>query len=189
MTSILFSSIMPNNDPSEDDKKLFRDSMSGVIPLNQKTKRAESPSIKPKAVVRPKECPQPMPEPIYLSNYYTQEVSSESILSYHIPGLHKKRQLELKRGEIRWEGRLDLHGHTLSQTQDRLCEFIHQQTRAGHRCVLIIHGKGSKTGEPPVLKNHVNHWLKQLPQVLAFHSALPRDGGSGSVYVLLSRER
>lgn len=189
MTSILFYSIMPNNDPSEDDKKLFRDNMRGVTPLNQKTKRAESPSIKPKVVVRAQEYQQPIPEPIYLSNYYTQEVGSDSILSYHIPGLHKKRQLELKRGEIRWEGRLDLHGHTLSQTQDRLLHFINQQTHAGRRCVLIIHGKGSPTGEPPVLKNHVNHWLKQIPQVLAFHSALPRDGGSGAVYVLLSRER
>ena len=180
---------MPNNDPSEDDKKLFRDSMRGVTPLNQKNKRAEAPQKKPSAIVRPKEITSPQSKTYYLSNYYTQEVSSEAILSYHIPGLQKKRHLELKRGDIRWEGRLDLHGHTMPQAQDRLCQFINQQSQAGHRCVLIIHGKGSPTGEPPVLKNHVNHWLKQLPQVIAFHSALPRDGGSGAIYVLLSREK
>lgn len=180
---------MPNNDSPEEDKKLFRDSMRGVTPLNQKNKLSETPTTKPQAIVRRKESYQPKPEPYYLSNYYTEEVGSETILSHHIQGIQKKRLLELKRGEIRWEARLDMHGLTMTQAQDHLCQFITQASQAGYRCVLIIHGKGSPTGEPPVLKNHVNHWLKQLPQILAFHSALPRDGGSGAIYVLLSRKQ
>lgn len=53
--------------------------------------------------------------------------------------------------------------------------------------VKIVHGKGAHTGQT-LLKTYVNGWLPQLPDVLAFVSALPRDGGAGAVYVLLRRQ-
>lgn len=37
----------------------------------------------------------------------------------------------------------------------------------------------------PVLKQKVNLWLRQRQDVLAFCSALRRDGGTGALYVLL----
>lgn len=101
----------------------------------------------------------------------------------------RKRLTALRSGEIVSEARLDLHGLNPDSARTSLCDFIEKQTLQGKRCVLIIHGKGSKHGEAPVLKNHVNHWLQQLPQVLAFHSAIPRDGGTGALYVLLKRQR
>jgi DNA-nicking Smr family endonuclease len=53
--------------------------------------------------------------------------------------------------------------------------------------VLIIHGKGGYDGGPSLLKSQVNHWLKQMPEVLAYHSAVRQHGGLGAVYVLLKR--
>ncbi|MGY8862749.1 MAG: Smr/MutS family protein, partial [Pseudomonadales bacterium] len=38
-----------------------------------------------------------------------------------------------------------------------------------------------------IIKSHVNHWLQQLDAVLAFTSALPKDGGTGALYVLLKK--
>jgi len=38
-----------------------------------------------------------------------------------------------------------------------------------------------------VIKNKVNSWLRQHQDVLAFHSAMPKDGGNGAVYVLLKK--
>ncbi len=69
-----------------------------------------------------------------------------------------------------------------------LINFIRQEATSRHRCLLIIHGKGSHNGKAPVLKNLVRHWLPQFPQVLAFHSALTRDGGAGALYVLLKEK-
>ena len=34
---------------------------------------------------------------------------------------------------------------------------------------------------------YVAHWLKQLPDVLAFHSAPEWKGGCGAVYVILKK--
>lgn len=180
---------MTDNDITDDDKKLFRESMRHVTPLKQTNKKHSPTHLPPTIPKKPRASIQPksVSPHYYLSSLYTEEVGPNTTLSYHITGIPKKRLIELKNGDIRWQGRLDLHGNTIQQAQDKLCEFVTHQYHLGHRCILVIHGKGSPTGEAPILKNCVNHWLKQLPQILAFHSALPRDGGCGAVYVLLRR--
>jgi hypothetical protein len=77
--------------------------------------------------------------------------------------------------------------------------LIEQAQAEGDRCLLIIHGKAGagytdESGDirgagQALLKSHVNHWLQQVDDVLAFASALPKDGGTGAVYVLLKNSR
>lgn len=116
-------------------------------------------------------------------------VFSETILSYAHPSLSNQQFKALKLGKITWEARLDLHGLKSEKARDILCQFIQTQTESNKKCLLIIHGKGGYLGAPPVIKNLLNRWLPQLEEVLAFHSALPKDGGSGAVYVLLKRKK
>jgi DNA-nicking Smr family endonuclease len=130
-----------------------------------------------------------MSETIYLSDYYTETVQAHTLLSYCSHSIPANRLCELKSGKISWQATLDLHGLSSNAAKSALIRFIMQQNALAHRCLLIIHGKGSLQGEPPVLKNLINHWLRQFPQVLAFHSALARDGGSGALYVLLKKQR
>ena len=181
---------MPNDDSPFDEKKIFRELMQSVTPLKQQKKRVIHKPSPPTIISQrsPKEAPRPTFSSYYLSNNYPNEVSAESILDYSIPNLPKKKLLDLRRGHCRWQSRLDLHGLTTSQASNKLGHYISQQFLAGHRYVLIVHGKGSPTGDAPVLKNHVNHWLQQLPEILAFHSAAPRDGGSGALYVWLKKK-
>ena len=84
---------------------------------------------------------------------------------------------------------MDLHGLNVDLAADTLRSFILKQQDLDHRNLLIIHGKGGHLGDVSTLKSYVNHWLKQFPGVIAFHSALARDGGTGSVYVLPKRIR
>jgi DNA-nicking Smr family endonuclease len=96
--------------------------------------------------------------------------------------------LQLRRGALPVEDRLDLHGLTVDQAYRVVRHFLEQSRKAGHRCVLIIHGKGARSpGSVPVLKCNVSSWLRASQPVLAFHSARYRDGGTGAVYVLLRR--
>ncbi|MDP3705883.1 MAG: Smr/MutS family protein [Legionellaceae bacterium] len=132
-------------------------------------------------------CQQTLPLTHYLSDYYHETVQADSNLSYCQPSIPKKRLLDLKNGLIEYEARLDLHGLNLDDARETLCHFFKKQLALQKRCLLIIHGKGGRHGETPILKNLVNHWLAQLPDVLAFHSALPKHGGTGAVYVLLKR--
>lgn len=120
-----------------------------------------------------------------LSSYIVQEVYPDTVLSYAQPGITKRRLSALGRGLVPWEMRFDLHGLLAEEAQNRLYQFITQARANNRRCILVIHGKGGQSAAPPVLKNLVNRWLPQLEEVLAFHSALPRDGGTGAVYLLL----
>jgi len=157
---------------SDEDKALFRNAVHALSLPQKKKASALAPE-----------------EPLYLSDYYTQTVETNTILSYYQTPLPFKQKQQLKLGQIRWQTRLDLHRMNIDTARSALSTFILSEYRQEHHCILIIHGKGSLHGEPPVLKNHVNHWLKQIPQVLAFHSAMPRDGGAGALYVLLKKHR
>lgn len=174
---------------SDEDKALFRQVMKTVKPLKKTEKivfqtKSLAPKIKRPIVRTIATVTQPT---IYLSDYYYETVQSESLLSFCRPGFSTKRLRDLKQGRIPWEARLDLHGLNSNAAQERLLAFIARETANHHRSLLIIHGKGSLNGEAPVLKNLVNHWLPQIPQVSAFHSALPKEGGSGALYVFLKR--
>ncbi len=70
-----------------------------------------------------------------------------------------------------------------------LCQFVHEHYQQNTGCLLIVHGKGGHRGEPPLIKNLINRWLPQLDELLAYHSALVKDGGQGAVYVLLKKNK
>ena len=179
---------MSDDSLSDEDKALFRQIIKGVKPLRKSNKVNLSSTLKAAPGTK-KQAPvvENNPPPIYLSDYYPNEVQAETILSYSNHSIPSKRLHGLKTGQIPWQARLDLHGLRADAAKEALIQFIWQQTALAHRSLLIIHGKGGHRNEAPVLKNLVNHWLRQFPQVLAFHSALPRDGGNGALYVLLKR--
>lgn len=179
---------------SDEDKALFRDAMKTVTPLKSVNKRLISSPIRVTAPVRKKENTDKLKFkstylPFYLSSNYSTEIQSETVLSYHRQNFPTKRFRELKLGTIPYETKLDLHGLKPDKAQEILAHFINKAIEKNSRSVLIIHGKGSLRNEPPVLKNLVNYWLPQFPEVSAFHSALPKDGGNGAVYVFLKLKR
>ena len=75
------------------------------------------------------------------------------------------------------------HGQGLRTT---LAQIIADEIGVTPDVIKIVHGKGLQNGQP-LIKTCVNGWLRQIPQVLAFVSALPRDGGTGAAYVLLKK--
>jgi DNA-nicking Smr family endonuclease len=180
----------PKSTLSEDDKALFQDVMRTVKPLKPGKKvAAEHIQVAKKPIIKPPPEPPSLDYPkTALSSYYAEPVNSDSILYYCKTGFPKKQLLHAHKQQP-WQARLDLHGLRPETAQAELCNFIAQQLQSQHRYVLVIHGKGGRFGEAPVLKNLVNRWLQQLPEVLAFHSAVAKDGGSGAVYIILQRAK
>jgi DNA-nicking Smr family endonuclease len=168
------------------DKKLFDEAMKGVKPLrtsNKITPKKKQTTARTHSHQKPNR-----PEPVHtaLSDPWDiSHIQAETCLNYGKTRVQPKQFKALKQGQIRPEARLDLHGFHVEEAGITLTQFIQHTHAQKMRCVLVIHGKGGRFHEPPILKAHVNHWLKQLPQVLAFHSAKPRDGGFGAVYILM----
>lgn len=107
------------------------------------------------------------------------------------PGLDRRSAERLKRGQLRPEARLDLHGMTQDEAHRALEEFLASAQERGKRAVLVITGKGSG-GARGVLRDAVPRWLGEAPnrgRVLAMATAQPKDGGAGALYVLLRRRR
>ena len=94
---------------------------------------------------------------------------------------------QLRRGQYRVDGEIDLHGLTAATAIPQLRSFLADAMQHGARVVRVIHGKGLRSGNRgPVLKLVASDYLRRVGAVLAFASAREVDGGSGAILVLLA---
>ncbi|MFV3306732.1 Smr/MutS family protein [Pseudomonas sp. NY15181] len=123
-----------------------------------------------------------------LSDQFVIDVGPEDELYWARDGVQEGQMRKLKAGQIGFEGSLDLHGMKIEKARETLWDFIAEAARFEVRCVRVTHGKAARIdGKSPMMKSHVNTWLRQHPQVLGFASCLPRHGGTGAIYVMLRR--
>lgn len=175
----------------DDDFSLFKSEMRGVKPL--KYDRADTGKPKPDRarLATLRQAATQRVETIKvdgLSDQFVIDVGAEDELYWAREGLQEGQMRKLKQGQVGFEGSLDLHGMKVEQARDTLWEFIAEAVRREIRCVRVTHGKAARLdGKRPLIKSHVNTWLRQHPQVLGFASCLPRHGGTGALYVLLRR--
>jgi len=175
---------MKKND-QDDDLKYFQQAMKDVKPLVIKNKNIKaifkkSPRVREIISIDV----ETDLEDITIKNI----TSDEKLFFVHSGGgLQHNLLQKLKQGKIKITRSLDLHGMVVDKARQAVSHFIEQSRIQHHRYILIIHGKGKSSQDTPVLKNHVNHWLMQIPSVLAFCSAVPKDGGTGAVYVVLKK--
>ncbi|NOX76608.1 MAG: DNA mismatch repair protein MutS [Gammaproteobacteria bacterium] len=186
------SRIMGRDKKTDNDGELFRHMMSEVKPLpDNKSGQRRITTQKPHPA--PKRRP-PAPDTPSSAGFVAREhapaVAPEENLFFAHSGPQRRLLRQLKRGEIRPEASLDLHGQTLAEAGTLLAHFLEEAQNAGLRCLCVVHGKGHRSAAGrPVLKTQVNQWLRDTSAVLAFCSAQPKDGGMGAVYVLLKRNQ
>ena len=115
-------------------------------------------------------------------------LDTDEALSFRQPGMGPDVVRKLRRGGWSIQGQLDLHGLRREDAREALGEFLRNATKAGWRCVRVVHGKGlGSPGKTPVLKGRVQSWLVQKKEVLAFAQARPAQGGAGALVVLLAQ--
>ena len=113
---------------------------------------------------------------------------TDETLSFRRPGMGPDVCVKLRRGNWSIQRQLDLHGFRREAAREALAAFIRDASKAGLRCVRIVHGKGlGSPGKAPVLKGRVQSWLIQKQEVLAFVQARPAEGGAGALVVLLAQ--
>jgi len=112
-------------------------------------------------------------------------ISSEDGSSHRKDGIQKRTMQKLKRGHFKVGDELDLHNMTIETAQKVLLDFIVKAQGKSLSSVRIIHGKGLRSDKGPRLKLMTRQLLRNHPQVLAYVSCKPADGGDGAVDVLL----
>lgn len=93
----------------------------------------------------------------------------------------------LRRGYYSIRAEIDLHQMSASVARSAINGFLDEAKRNHELCVRIVHGKGLRSSSRgPVLKRLVDQMLRKRGDVIAFSSALPAQGGTGALLVLLA---
>jgi len=175
-----------------EEKELWRHVTRGVNPLRHDTLEDGKPQVGPPPKSPPKK--------------------SNATPPAYAPPAPRKRQLadqrsldaatqrKLRRGRAEVDATIDLHGLRQAEAHAALNDFILRARERGHRCLLVITGKGSKgeryespyeTPGPGVLRTRLRQWLAQEPLrglVFGVEEAHLRHGGTGAFYVFLRRK-
>lgn len=118
---------------------------------------------------------------------YIEDIEPLDIITHCRAGVQHGVFKKVRLGRYDLQARLDLHRHSVEQARQAIWRFIGDCRKKGARYVLIIHGKSKGKNKSAVLKSCINHWLRQLDDVLAFHTAQKHHGGAGATYILIKK--
>jgi DNA-nicking Smr family endonuclease len=180
---------------SRDNEETFSQAMSDVVRLKREPRvdlaRGVPPASDPSVEHRRRAAAQLLePDRNQLTDQAITPLDAWFVLAFKRPGVQNGVFRKLKQGRYEAQSRLDLHRMTVEIARREIFEFILQCQQLGLRSVLLIHGKGSSSADKErssILKGCVDHWLRELEIVQAFHSAQPQHGGTGALYVLLRK--
>ncbi len=179
------------NDESDkdnhDDGDLFKQAMRDVTPLKPDNRVRHRPSPKKPPLHRQQQGDDELQQ--RFSDSMPDEACPGQLYFVRAGGAQKSVLKKLRAGKLDIDSTLDLHGLNVEEARLRLIDFLADCRQYGYRHVIIVHGKGLRSQNKPVIKPMVNRWLQQADEVLAFCSARPKDGGTGAVYVLLRKTR
>ena len=116
-----------------------------------------------------------------------KQLNPNDILAFRRAGVQHGVYKQLRLGRYTIDARLDLHRMTVEQARQSVYQFVRDCIAHDIRCALVAHGKGEGRKNPAVLKSYLAHWLPQMSEVLAFHSAQKQHGGAGASYLLLKK--
>ena len=166
-----------------DDMDLFLLAMNGVerIDAHPQRKPAQQPVAPQRAVVRKIEEGE---QKLFLETIGRLKLDvrfHDELPEENLPGKPRavSRIKQLRRGTIRLDYELDLHGLTREEATQALESFVKGAYRRGQQAVLVITGRGNHSADEPVLKKSVETWLKEdgAAMVAEFFSA-PRQFGA-----------
>ncbi len=175
----------------EDDFSLFAQEVAGIkkmrkeeVYLGKKGSGIDFDERKKAAMTVPEK------DTNHLSADYVDKVDINDVLSYKKEGVQEGVFKRLRQGKYGIESRLDLHRRTVNQARELVYQFVGDCMRNDIRVAILVHGKGDRTPDnQATIKSYINKWLKDMDDVMAFHSAQQFHGGLGAVYILFKKSK
>lgn len=167
---------------SEADRALWRAYAAEIVPLAGRELPAAPEAPPPAPVVAQVPAPRPAPPPV-------RWTLPEIAVNAPPPGLDDRRWRDLRRGRVKPERTLDLHGRFAQDAHAAVHAFLADAYADGVRCVAVITGRGSSP-EGGVLRRELPHWLNapDLRRIL-LGAAHPHKANTGAVHLLLRRRK
>ncbi len=176
-------------DPNISDANLLAEAFQNVTPLPgrkiiRKKRGGAKRNVKTSTAVRPSTVNKKA-SPANRKFY-------ETLIPGQIDGIDSSLARKFKRGKLRIENTLDMHGLKQKEAEKSLSNFINFSFNSKLRCLLVVTGKGSVIEGGGVLKKMTPHWLNSplnREKILSFTEAKQSDGGAGALYVLLRKNK
>ena len=187
----------PKPKEAPDETRVFLEAMSNVKPLNSSSNiiaRTPNANLRPAHPATDDELEAMAHLSDLVSGAAEMDITfSDEYIEGCIHGFDRKLMQKIKKGQFPVQDYVDLHGLTKQEAEIMMRDFLLQSHRLGLRCVLVVHGRGLNSQDNiPVLKERLPIWLNRGPVkrfVLAFSTAMPYDGGTGAIYILLKKRR
>ena len=174
-----------------DDSDMFLRAMSGVKQLDT---AASVPRMPRQAPVEPRKIDDDERlvflkalEELQMDVTFVDELPDDQLPLGPLP---VNRMRQLRRGSIRIDYELDLHGLTREEALESLVVFLTGAHKRGQKAVLVITGKGNNSPGEPVLLGAVSGWLRDKGKgVVAEFFPAPRMMGGGGAFVVFLKDK
>lgn len=186
---------MPARTLSPEEQALWARVTATITPLSRDLEPRNGPALptpKPAAEL-PSAIPSPPPGNGRILLLRTQPQALPRRRATIHGNLDSHWERRLKNGTVSVDRMLDLHGLNLDRAYDALDQALERAIAAGDRVLLLITGH-HRPGEPPIqrgkIRAAVHDWLaasRHADRIAAVRSAHRRDGGAGSLYLILRR--
>ncbi len=194
---------MSRRKPNKDELELWGQVAGTTVPMHPKKKVSMAERVNSKPKRQPAATPIAQFELGVRAKAYqpAHDIAPDVRTSVAKAAVHmdRKKHATMKRGKIKPEAKIDLHGMTVAEAHPRLNAFIMRAYTEQKRLILVVTGKGKARddgGPIPVrfgvLRHQVPHWLSTPPLaqvVMQISEAHLRHGGGGAYYVYLRRQR
>ena len=176
------------------EEDIFLKKMKGVKPFKKDTSTIESKITKKNIKLDKK---------TKTKNTTKQKISEQKVRSSEFKLSFGDVNKELKRGKIKIDRRVDLHGYSLVEAHDKLNSEVKKNYNKNKRCLLIITGKGvhkkienDQDTNPKLyygkIKNSIINWINEddlKKYILTYQDAGFEHGGDGALFVYLRKKK
>jgi len=172
-----------------DDTTFFREAMRGVKAIDHDKLRIARKAERTHSLAHDPDGEAQMRDAVEDHRSFTVTNMPEYMEGY-IEGLSPLTMEKLRNGEFSVQKVLDLHGYSAADACVLFQEFLGNAVHSGLNCVKVIHGRGLKSRDAPVLKEKLKEWIVRAMHrkwVAAFSSSRMCEGGPGATCILLRR--
>ena len=181
---------IPLKEAPQDERFVYAEAMEGVQQISHDKALIRRPAptkIRCKTTI---EDPQQLLEEAVRDKRKLNVTNMPEYMEGYAEGINPVTLDKLKNSEFSIQKTLDLHGFSLEDAQKTFEEFITDSIKNGLNCVKVVHGRGLKSRNVPVLKDNLKSWIIRAINrkwVTAFSSARMCDGGPGATCILLNK--
>ena len=173
--------------PESSDDDVFQEAMADVREIKEFRKlRVNEPRKIKRQTIKKDNSLSILKEIIDGKRKITLSDTSEYI-EWICPDTRKDITRKLHMGSYSVQDFIDLHGMTRAEAEKAFSLFFKKAFRQRLFCIKVIHGRGLRSPNGPVLKRALENWLngKLRKWVLAYSTAKNCDGGLGATYIIL----